>query len=206
MAQQAMTPQEYAEAYEQARHEQEQEQKAKGQDKQQSSKATAAPRKRMAELGVMALMFGIPLWWAAATNTLLGLVQFFNIVLSYIHVPFQIPQPSGWWVLSALVLGWLYSRSEITHIPLRRTGKGWVFFGVWAALTWLAVISTDVGAQYLGAVDLNADAWPIERWMASTLWAAIGWSIFLTFIPDRMILWGAKQTRLDGLLAKIGIR
>lgn len=168
--------------------------------------AKAHPRRRMVELGALAIAFGAPLWWFAATNTLNGFIRFFNIVLDRLSVPLIVPTPHGWWVLTALVVGWVFSRSEITHLPIRRTKKGIVFYGFFALLTWLIVIATDIGAQFLGSTDVPPTAWALEQWVANTLWAAAGWSVVLTFIPDRMILWGAQQTGLDWLLARIGIR
>lgn len=147
--------------------------------------------------GVMLLAFGAPLWLGGAQYTFDGWPIGINVVLGWLRLPATVrvpipPLPDSLWyvrLIGMIVLGLLYSRLE-TRLPVDRMKKKRVgaVLMLWFALA--IAILTDAGSTFFGVRNPPPDAWPITRWVAGELRATIGWSLFLTFVPDWMIIIG----------------
>lgn len=161
--------------------------------------AAAAPvpiRRGSRELGIVLLAFGIPLWLAGARYTVDGGRIAVNFILAWLTIPVQIA-PFGWEALIALILviGWLCSRVEIRHFPLRRIGGRIVVIGGHMLAGWALISVTDLSTTGVGIVTLQPDAWPISIWIAATWPAALAWTGILTFLPEWLILGGWRMLR-----------
>jgi hypothetical protein len=160
-----------------------------------SSAPTSAPivRKRAGNLwpaGVVAWLFGIPLWVVGAFYTLQGWTIGLNLVASAVHLPARMPAPSGWWVLLLIPLGLLYSFVEVRLYPRPPHGD----WGRWFLLSviFAVVILSDLGTTYLSVVAPDPDASSVARWAASTPLASGVWTAVLTFAPEWLIIGGYK--------------
>ncbi len=160
-----------------------------------SSASTSAPvtRKKTGYLwpaGIVAWLFGIPLWVIGAFYTLQGWTIGLNLVASVIHLPARAPVPGGWWVLLFIPMGLLYSYVEVKLYP-RSSADDW---GRWFLLfvIFAAVILSDLGTTYLSVVTPDADALLLSRWAAQTPLASGAWTIFLTFAPEWLVIGGWK--------------
>jgi hypothetical protein len=161
--------------------------------KGEGSKAQAAPPPRVGswELGVVLLLFGLPQWIAGARYTFDGARIGINFLLAWMTIPARIPA-LDWRAMIALILllGWVCSRVETRHFPIRSVRGKLVFIGGAALIGWALTSATDLGTTLIGVANPAADAWPITIWVASTPPALALWSIWLTFAPEWMILAG----------------
>jgi hypothetical protein len=134
-----------------------------------------------------ALAIGLPLWLISARYTLDGWVIALNWCAAFLRISAQVPIPAGVWMLLIIPVGVVYSLVERKGLPLNPQAAG---YSVWALLlvVWIVINATDVGSTLLGVLAVGADAWAIQRWMASTLWAAGLWAIILTYLPESLLL------------------
>jgi hypothetical protein len=156
----------------------------------------AAPkRESLVPAGIAALMFGIPLWFVSARYSLDGWVLGINVAAKHVGLPLAIPVVTGWWSLLLIPLGLIYSLVEVKYNPFRyftrSTAVGMVFLA-----TWLFIHGTDLGSTFLSATTLQADAWEVSKWIAQNLVVAVLWAIFLTYLPERLIIAGIKWVGL----------
>jgi hypothetical protein len=147
--------------------------------------------------GLMLITFGLPLWLGGAQYTFDGWPIGLNCVLAWLHLPGSIRIPilplsdRLWYVrlIGMIVLGLIYSRIE-TRRPVERLRRKrvatflllWFIFGV--------AIFTDAGSTFVGVRSPAPDAWDITKWIAREIYAAAAWAIFLTFVPDWMLIVG----------------
>lgn len=157
------------------------------------SKPKAAPRTSNEwALGVVLLIAGALGWLSGARYTLFGGVAGLNLFLEWIGLPARVPMPSGWWVLIALPLGFVYSRVE-TRIWHKRNAvliKSPLFW-----IGWLLIVGTDVGSTWLGVRAVGDDSWLILRQVAANDLLALVWALVLTFTPEWLILGAIKYMR-----------
>ena len=147
-------------------------------------------------LGIVALLVGAALWLISARYTLVGWVYGGNLLLDLLQLPARIPTPSGWWWLLMIPAGLLYSLIEISIMP--GPPATWKHAPIWllALLLVSFVHATDVGSTAFGYLAPPANAWALHRWVASDgLWALALWAVFLTYVPERAILWGVGWLR-----------
>ncbi len=159
------------------------------------SSAPTAPitRKNISGLwpaGIVAWLFGIPLWVVGAFYTLQGWTIGLNLVASAVHLPARVPAPGGWWVLLLIPLGLLYSFVEVRLYP-HSPGGNW---GRWFLLLFIfaVVILSDLGTTYLSVITPDPDASALAKWAASTPLASGAWTVVLTFAPEWLIIGGYK--------------
>ena len=158
--------------------------------------APAAPQSRVAvspmwPLGIVALALGSILWLISARYTLAGWVAGLNLALTLLQLPARVPLPIGWWWLLAIPVGMVYSLVELRINP--GPPPTWAQLPIWCLAVGLIVFvhATDIGSTVLGYVALPPNPWPIHVWAVGNGWWALGlWSILLTYIPERAILWG----------------
>ena len=160
------------------------------------------PRERVQTLstprvaaGVLLLAFGLPLWLGGARYTFDGWPIGINLFLAWIGIPLALPippiPPDYWYIrlIGMIVLGYLYSRVETRPPRDRFTRKrAAVVIMLWFAVA--LAITTDVGSTFIGVRNPAPAAWPLTRWIAGEIRAASVWSVFLTFVPDWMIIIG----------------
>ena len=171
----------------------------------------AAPRQNgiIIAVALFALVLGAPAWLEGARTTRDGWVLFLNSILSRVGVPYLIPDATTWrWWLALgmmVALGFAYSRVEIFAAPVRPP-RSWLrdFFKIdawhierrWQVwLVWIIIISTDVYTMYLGARAPRASDPAIFHQIAASLRSAAIYAILITFLPDRLILFGWRQLR-----------
>jgi hypothetical protein len=135
--------------------------------------------------GIMALLFGVPIWVIGARYTLDGWVIVLNLIAGVTHLPFVLTAPAGMWSLLLFPIGIGYSLIEVRYRP-----RGARTFAPW--LVWALVIVSDYGSTYIAATTPPADAWAITAWMATTVPAAALWTAVLTFLPETLIMAGIR--------------
>jgi hypothetical protein len=143
-------------------------------------------------LGIVLLIAGALGWLSGARYTLFGGVAGLNLFLEWLGLPARVPMPSGWWVLIALPLGFVYSRVE-TRIWHKRNAvliKSPLFW-----IGWLLIVGTDVGSTWLGVRAVQDDSWYITQQLAANGWIALVWSTALTFGPEWLILGALRFIR-----------
>lgn len=143
------------------------------------------------ELGAALLIFGVPMWLAGARYTFDGARIGVNFLLEWMTVPARIPA-LDWRVMIGLilVLGWVCSRVETRHFPIRTVRGRLVFTGGAALLGWALTSLADLATTVIGVANPAPGAWPLTVWVAQTTPALALWSIWLTFVPEWMILAG----------------
>lgn len=152
-----------------------------------------APKSGAPLAGVLMLAFGLPLWVIGAKYSLDGWVLGLNIVGGVFDLPAVVPQVSGWWALGlAAGLGLCYSYVEVWVRP-----RGGVRLSVLLATLILMLLThiTDVGSTAIAALSPAPGAWPIALWAAAQVWPAALWALFLTYIPEVLIIGGVSQFR-----------
>ena len=104
-----------------------------------------------------------------------------------------LPFASGWWALGlAGMLGLCYSYVEVWVRPRKSARIGAM---VATVVLMLLTHTTDVGSTFLAAMTPAADAWPLAQQAAANVWPAGLWALFLTYIPEVLIVGGAAQFR-----------
>jgi hypothetical protein len=163
----------------------------------------AAPkRESLAPAGIAALMFGIPLWFVGARYTLDGWRLGVNIAALHVGLPIDIPVITGWWSLLLVPVGSIYSFVEVRYNPIRFFQEYSFTVALIFLVLWGATHGTDLGSTFLSATTIQPDAWAISKWIAEHLWAATLWTVFLTYLSERLILAGIKWTGLSMIWSK----
>jgi hypothetical protein len=147
--------------------------------------------------GLMLITFGLPLWLGGAQYTFDGWPIGLNYALAWLHLPASIripipPLPDRLWyvrLISMIVLGLIYSRIE-TRPPVERLRRKRVAVFLLLWFIFIIAIVTDAGSTFFGVQNPAPDAWDITKWIASNLYPAIAWAVFLTFVPDWMLIVG----------------
>jgi hypothetical protein len=167
-------------------------------DSQPASQSRAQPREtaQRAARGLLALLFGVPLWLAGARYTEDGWIIGINRFLGWLNGPPDVRLGTPRWEIYLTVmigLGLAYSIVE-RHWPVRRAGSRLVVVSFIVFVLWAIVSVTDAGSTYLGVTAPPAPGiWPITIWVAQTWPAALVWSLVLTYAPEFLILYGLKQ-------------
>lgn len=171
------------------------------------SKAPAAERKADTSsrtkkrswraLGIAAIAASLLLWVPGSRYALDGWTLAINVVLEIAQSGVVLPLATGLAALLLIPVGLVYSFAEKNVVPYERQtlpdGQRKLIFYGWAALfAWAIVHGTDLVATWKGFTTLGADAWPITRWAATTLWASIVWSVVLTYLPEMLFIAGWK--------------
>ena len=140
-------------------------------------------------VGCALIVFGLIGWLSGAKYTLFGWVVGANLFFAWLGLPLEVPAPSGWWILTMIPIGVIYSwvEAQVWRAHKRR-GQALALF----AIGWLLIVATDVGSTYLGVRTPPADAWPITLTIAASAFMAFVWAAILTFVSDWLILGGAK--------------
>lgn len=141
--------------------------------------------------GLLALLFGLPLWALGGWYTLNGWAAALNLLSAKLAQPRRLDAPAGEVALLVMVgLALAYSLVEVRLRP--RAPRGDYGFWALATLLWLVVILTDVGSTFLGVTTPGADAWAITRQVAASPYLAGAWALILTFVPEAFILLGIR--------------
>jgi hypothetical protein len=147
------------------------------------------------------LIIGVPLYLGGARYTYDGIPTTFNFVMDWLRLPVSLssqPIPDSLWGLrlgAIIVVGWLFSRIETRPPTIKslraRYKRVTAQTIIVAILVFVVCFAADAGSTYFGVIKPPApDAWPITRWIATNMTAAWAWSIFLTVVPDWMIVIG----------------
>lgn len=154
----------------------------------------ATPRTRNIPGGLLALAFGVSLWAIGAKYSLEGWVLGLNIVGDVLGLPADLPAPVGWWNLVCLPLGIGYS---LVELRVRAKWQGWSNMKPFIATVFLMFLAhgTDIGSTILSALAPSQNAWPVAVWAAQAMWPAAVWGIFLTYLPEQLILLGKKMMK-----------
>ena len=140
-------------------------------------------------VGTALIVFGLIGWLSGAKYTLFGWVVGLNLFFTWLGLPISIPAPTGWWILTMVPIGIVYSWVEAqVWNAHKRHGQALVLF----AMGWLLIVATDVGTTYLGVRTPPADAWPITLTIAGSVGLAFIWAAILTFVSDWLIIGGVK--------------
>ena len=149
------------------------------------------------ELGLMLLAFALPWWAAGAKYTIDGAIWALNWFLVWLGTPAVVTRPANPWLYLLLigVVGWLFSRVEVKHLPIKRTKDRWKLAPPMVWVGFGLVAGADLGTTYLGVVNPVPDAWALSAWLAATPWAAAVWIGTTTFLPEHMIRAGWRYLR-----------
>ncbi len=144
-------------------------------------------------VGLVALAVGLVFWLVGARYTTLGGARLIGILFGLFGLDITAPLPVGWALLGLTVaVGLVISLTEFGARPRRSFFSSSLIAGLVLLLIWLLVITGDIASTYVGVTTPGQDAWPISRWLASVVWAAGSWSAFLTFVPELLIILGAR--------------
>jgi hypothetical protein len=149
-------------------------------------------------LGVGALAIGIPLWLEGARTTRDGWVLFVNWVLDRLGMPYAIPSSTlwPWWLAIGMLalLGYAYSHIEVNQTPI--SVRPWRVTRVWQVwVVWVVFIISDVGTMYLGARSPRESDPAILHQIAGVALVAAGYAILITFVPERLVMFGWRKLR-----------
>ena len=143
--------------------------------------------------GLVAFVVGAVFWLIGARYTTLGGARLLELLLGLFGVDLAVPLPTGWPLLWLTVsVGAVVSLTEFGARPRRAFFSASLGFGLVLLLICLVVITGDITSTYVGVTTVAPDAWAITRWLASDIWAAGTWSAFLTFVPELLIIAGAR--------------
>jgi hypothetical protein len=141
-------------------------------------------------MGLAAFLFGLPLWIVGAHYTLDGWTLIINIVTDLVRLGHTLPLASGIWAALLIPVGIVYSIGERRYVPWRKVSGRWTYLGGGILLVWLLVNGSDLVSTYMGIATPPPNAWPITIWMATTLWAKLGWIVVVTYLPETLLLLG----------------
>lgn len=165
-----------------------------------STPPTSAPvaRKTSASawaVGLVVLAFGFGGWLAGGKYTVEGWIVWLNWFLVWVGFPFRVPPVAGWGLLIILPVALVYSRVEVAHRPVWRSGGQWHFAEPIFWIAWLLIVGTDVGSTYAGVRSPSPDAFLVTRQVAAVPWLSVVWAVLLTFSPEWLIIAGLKLLR-----------
>lgn len=143
--------------------------------------------------GLVAFVVGAVFWLIGARYTTLGGARLIGLLFGLFGVDVVVPLPIGWALIGLTIgVGLVISLTEFGARPRRAFFSASLVFGLVLFLIWLLVITGDISSTYVGVTAVAPDAWAITRWLASDIWAAGTWSAFLTFVPELLIIAGAR--------------
>lgn len=144
-------------------------------------------------VGLLALLIGLGLWLIGARYTTLGAPRIVQLLAGLFGIEASVELPSGWSLLTlTIAIGAVISLTEFGARPRRAFFSFSLVFGLVLFLIWLMVITADISSTYIGVTTVRPDSWPLTIWLASTIWASGGWSMFLTFVPELFIIAGTR--------------
>lgn len=159
-------------------------------------------------LGLFALALAAPLWLEGARTTRDGAIIFVNWCLARLRIPLAVQPASAWaWYIALgllIGLGLLYSRIELQAPirPPRNLRRDFARWGLWHIerswivwLLWFVLVVSDVGTMYLGARAPEPGAAPIFLQIATTPLLAAIYAIIITFLPERIFVFGWRSVK-----------
>lgn len=149
-----------------------------------------APAPGLWPLALVLLVFGAIGWVAGGKYTVEGWVTALNMFGRWVGVGGTLNVPRGVLLIAVIAaLSLLYSRVELM-VYARSAHRLPLFW-----IGWLLIVMTDIGSTLIGVLNPPEDAAPVMLQVASLPPVAIVFSLILTFIPEWLILGGAKLLR-----------
>jgi hypothetical protein len=169
---------------------------SQGTGQQTAKQSDLVPRWASFAAGLVALLFGVPLWITGAWYTLVGWVALLNMGARMLRFSGQIGLPAGAAALAGLIaIGMMYSIVEVHLFPIRRQGKQVTALPAIMWLIYLLIIGTDLATTALGVLNPTPETPPLLTYLAVSLQAAAIGTVVLTFLPEGLILGGLKLLR-----------
>lgn len=143
--------------------------------------------------GAFAFLLGVPLWLVGARFTTLGAPGMIALTFSLFRISVHIPLPDGWTLFYlTIIVGAVISAAEFGCRPRRSFFAQSLLMGAVLFLVWSIANAGDLGSTFIGVTTPHADSWPITIWVAETTWAAIAVTIFLTYLPELLMIAGIR--------------
>jgi hypothetical protein len=170
--------------------------RSQGTGQQIAKQGGLVPRWASFAAGLVALLFGVPLWITGAWYTLIGWVALLNMGARMLRFRGQIDLPAGGAALVGLIaIGVMYSIVEVHLFPVRRQGKQVVTLPALMWLIYLLIIGTDLATTGLGVLNPTPETPPLLMYLAASVQVAAIGTVVLTFLPEGLILGGLKLLR-----------
>jgi len=140
------------------------------------------------------LTVGMVLWTLGAGASLDGWIIGINLISSVRRLSdVPIPLLSGMIQIPLIALvGLLYSCNELFLRPKRTYSLS---TNIAVVMLILLTHATDVGSTYLSVTTLRENAWELQTWAANLVVPAAIYSVFLTYVPELLILQAVKMFR-----------
>ena len=144
-------------------------------------------------VGLFAVILGMPLWLIGARFTTLGAPGVIQLVFGLFRIPVTIPLPNGWTLfVLTIIVGAVISATEFGCRPRRSFFSQSILTGFVLFLVWLIANAGDLSSTFIGVTTPQMDSWPLTVWVAHTSWAAISFTIFLTYLPELLMIAGIR--------------
>lgn len=143
--------------------------------------------------GILATLLGAPLWLIGARFTTLGAPGMIALTFSLFRISVNIPLPSGWALFYlTIIVGAVISATEFGCRPRRSFFAQSILMGLVLFLVWGIANAGDLGSTFIGVTTPQVDSWPITVWVARNIWAAMTLTVFLTYLPELLMIAGIR--------------
>lgn len=144
-------------------------------------------------LGALTMLIGLALWLIGARATVRGAPRVLDVVLGLFGIHVDIVLPTSWPLLGlTIVVGTVVSLIEFGTYPRRRFLNRSVLLSLVLAAIWAAANAGDWASTFVDVSTVDAASSEIARWVAQTMWARIGWTTVLTWLPEVLMLAGIR--------------
>ncbi|NJO83351.1 MAG: hypothetical protein HC828_11370 [Blastochloris sp.] len=146
--------------------------------------------------GIFLFVFGLTFWLVGSWYTLRGGTLALNVIMAFFGFNYAVTYLVGMHALiGCIVLGLFYSLVEFGAFPRKKALQSIarrIHWGVAVLVVaiWLVLIASDFGSTQIGVLNPPPDSWPLVLWIAQYWYVAVVWSLFLTFIPETMMIGG----------------
>jgi hypothetical protein len=141
--------------------------------------------------GLVSLVVGGSFWLIGARYTILGAPRVIDMILSLFGISLHIVLPVGWPLLWLTILvGAVVSMTEFGCRPRRSFFSRSLVLGIALFLIWAIVNAGDLSSTFLAVTLVEDDSGALTRWVATTEWASIAWTCFLSYCPELLIIGG----------------
>lgn len=140
-------------------------------------------------IGVAALCFGLPFWFAGAKLTTDGWIVWLNAFAHWLGLTAAIPPVAGSGLLCAFAIGLLYSKVEVKHRPFKFEKRKPKFAPLLHWVVWCAIIATDIASTYTGLRTPISDQTFLAT-IAQSFELTLTASVLVTFAPEWLITAG----------------
>lgn len=144
-------------------------------------------------VGIFSIVVGGVLWLIGARYTVMGLPTVIEALFGRFNIALRPELPTGWPLLYlTIAIGAIISAAEFGCYPRRRFFDHAIGAGVALFLIWLTANAADLSSTYTGVTEITPAMNANDTWVATHQWAAAIWTLFLTYVPELVIIGGVR--------------